>query len=83
MGVSFFKRTKIEEPPVPGSRYRRVMTGGVVETAEVLSIFHAGIPVPHVRFLVRNEVTDSALTGSLRTLSVESFQRLFDQRVAG
>lgn len=83
MGLMLFKRAKVDLPPTPGAVYQRTMAGGVVETAKVIAITEAGFPLPHVRYVVRNEVLDPGAQGSLRTLSVESFQRLFAQRVAG
>lgn len=82
MGVSLFKRTKPVTPPVPGAVYQRVIFN-TVETARVLAVTAEGFPLPHVRYLARNDVVDGPHRdgrrdqGAVRTLSVESFNRLF------
>lgn len=85
MGLSLFKRSKLEEPVVPGSTYRRVVAMGVTETAHVIAVTNAQFNIPHVRFVVRNDLGRQATDpngGDFRTLSVDSFQRMFQERIA-
>ncbi|WP_119678495.1 hypothetical protein [Indioceanicola profundi] len=87
MGITLFKRAKLEKPVVPGSVYRRVIARGVTETAYVLAVTDTQFNIPHVRFMVHNDQCrggggEEAAGGDLRTLSVDSFQRLFQEQVA-
>lgn len=84
MGVSLFKRSKPAQTPVPGSIYQRVIFNSI-ETARVLSVTDDGFPVPHVRFVALNDLMDGpgrpgAKVG-VRTLTVDSFTRLYGQPV--
>ena len=83
MGISFFRRTKAVDAPVPGAVYQRVIFN-TVETAQVLSVTQDGFPLPHVRYVSRNTLLDGPEArgphrhrANVRTLSVESFTRLF------
>lgn len=79
MGLSLFKRSRSMEAPVPGAVYRRVLPGNVVETARVVAITDRGLPLPHVRFVLRNAVIDGATEGTVRILSLDSFHRAFSK----
>lgn len=88
MGLSLFKRPQPAEPVLPGSVYRRVVAMGVTETARVIAVTTARFNLPHVRFVVQNDLgrarpLEDAAGGEERTLSVDSFQRLFRERVEG
>lgn len=83
MSVSLFKRSKPMAAPVPGAVYQRVIFN-TVETARVLAVTQDGFPLPHVRYVARNDVVDGPDPlglrrdkGAVRTLSVDSFTRLF------
>ncbi|WP_044564066.1 hypothetical protein [Azospirillum sp. B4] len=65
-----------------GAQYRRVVSGNVTETAEVLTITTDSLQIPHVRFMVRNNLPEGSCAREQRTLSAESFTRLFSERVA-
>ncbi len=83
MGVSLFKRSKPLSTPVAGDVYQRVIFN-TVETAHVISVTQEGFPVPHVRYISRNELLDGPQVreprsprGNVRTLTVESFTQLY------
>ncbi|HYE48159.1 MAG TPA: hypothetical protein VEB20_01110 [Azospirillaceae bacterium] len=81
MGFSFFKKSRCEEAVVVGGTYQRVVTGGIVETARILAVTADRMSIPHVRFVVRNNLPEGSVADELRTLSVDSFTRLFSERV--
>ncbi|WP_154667342.1 hypothetical protein [Niveispirillum irakense] len=83
MSVSLFRRSKPMTAPVPGDVYQRNIFHSV-ETARVVAVTEDGFPVPHVRYIARNDMIDGpsrgrheTARGDLRTLTVESFTRLF------
>jgi len=82
MGLFLFKRDRVDPPVQPGHVYRRMLVPGVPETARVLSIFREQTDIPHVRFVVRQDCAGKGACDH-RTLSEESFRRLFRERVAG
>jgi hypothetical protein len=83
VGLSLFKRSGTGEPVVPGAVYRRTVARGVTETARVLAVTTVQFNIPHVRFVVQTDIgSRDATPGDQRTLSVDSFQRLFQERVA-
>lgn len=86
MGVSFFRRSKQAAAPVPGAVYRRVIFN-TVETAQVVAVTEEGFPLPHVRYIARNDMVDGPDRGhparNIRILSVESFNRLYGLPQAG
>jgi len=83
VGLSFFRRAKPDDAVIAGAVFRRVVLGNVVETARVVAITSDQFNIPHVRFLVRNNVGDAEGADDLRTLALASFQRIFYDRVAG
>ncbi|MDE1145675.1 MAG: hypothetical protein PW843_03525 [Azospirillaceae bacterium] len=82
MGFSLFRRSRLDDPLQVGAHYRRVVSGSVTETAEVLTITNDSFHIPHVRFTVRNNLPEGSCAADQRTLSAESFTRLFSERVA-
>jgi hypothetical protein len=86
MGVSLFKRTKPVTTPVPGAVYQRMIFNSV-ETAQVVDVTEEGFPLPHVRYIARNDMMDGPDRGhparNIRILSVDSFNRLFGHPRAG
>ncbi len=89
MSVSLFKRSKPVAAPVPGAVYQRTIFN-TVETARVLAVTQDGFPLPHVRYVARNDVVDGPDPhglrrdkGAVRTLSLDSFTRLFGNPRAG
>lgn len=83
MGVSLFKRSEPTVTPVPGGIYQRTIFN-TVETAQVLAVTEDGFPLPHVRYIARNDMLDGPEPrgrrlnpAAVRTLSVDSFNRLF------
>lgn len=82
MGFSLFRRSRLDDPLQVGAQYRRIVSGSVTETAEVLTITTDSFHIPHVRFMVRNNLPEGSSAPDQRTLSAESFSRLFSERVA-
>ncbi|MEA1673945.1 hypothetical protein [Nitrospirillum sp. BR 11163] len=82
MGFSLFRRSRLDDPLQVGAQYRRIVSGSVTETAEVLTITTDSFHIPHVRFMVRNNLPEGSCAPDQRTLSAESFSRLFNERVA-
>ncbi len=62
----------------PGDVFERVADGQVIETAQVLDVSQGPVGIPHVRFRVHHERTESA--DDLRTLALASFHQLFHER---
>jgi len=82
VGFSFFRKSRCDEDVAVGGCYKRVVSGNVVETAEIVALVSDRMSIPHVRFVVRNNLPEGTCCDEQRTLSVDSFTRLFSERIA-
>ncbi|MEX2453556.1 MAG: hypothetical protein WD470_02565 [Rhodospirillaceae bacterium] len=79
----FFKRGSRLEYVRPGSTFRRIHQGAMVETAQVLSVGTDSYGIPHVRFQVsflRNN--HNRFDGGARMLALKCFAEQYRERVS-
>jgi hypothetical protein len=82
MGHWFAKRDELGPTLEPGSVYRNVRQGNVVETAKVLAVTRDGLGIPHVRFDVTLDSPGKIrLVEGRRILCLAAFAEQFKERV--
>lgn len=74
------KRASLPQGIEEGARYRRFARGQGVETAHVIAVCPDLMGIPHVRFWVHHELSDTP--DDLRTLALSAFAELFPERIA-
>jgi hypothetical protein len=83
MGNWFTKRDESGPNLEPGSVYRNVKQGNVVETARVLGITRDGLGIPHVRYDVTLDSPGKIrLVEGRRILCLAAFAEQFKERVS-
>lgn len=80
----WFKKTELRLPElIPGSIFRSVRAGNLIETAKILAITKDGLGIPHVRFDVTlDSPGKTRLVEGRRVLCVASFAQQFPERVS-
>jgi hypothetical protein len=75
-------RSRASDDVVAGARFRRVVSGRVVELAEVISVRRDAFGIPHVRFNLHfQRPYQRAVVDGPRVLALESFATQYPERV--
>ena len=83
MGSWFTKRDDTGPTLEPGTVYRNVRHGNMVETAKVLGITRDGLGIPHVRFdMTLDSPGKIRLVEGRRILCLAAFAEQFKERVS-
>jgi len=78
----FVRKSANGHPLEPGSIFRNVRSGNLVETARVLSITKDGVGIPHVRFDKTLDCPGKPrLVEARRILCLAAFTQQFPERV--
>jgi hypothetical protein len=77
----WFRRTDASITLNNGASFRRAGRFEIVETAKIIAVWADSAGIPHVRFSVRITAPRPMLEEQ-RTLSLESFRRLYPEPVA-
>lgn len=83
MSVWFSKRVEGRAELEPGSVFRNVRPGNVVEMAKVLSVMNDSLGIPHVRFdMTLFTPGQTRMLEGRRVLCLSSFTKQFPERVS-
>lgn len=77
----FLSRAADIRPVQIGRSYRRSGPGSAKEIADVDGLLDDRSGIPHVQFMVRIERQHSTHKAGLRTLSVTSFLKYYNERI--